>query len=432
MSQSSEQVRASLSGLCTKLLEPETPEAATLLRVAELVGCFETDRLDADSLRVFVRCSQCLELETSGELALALGHTMARLSALAHGGARETFLHDGALGVLLRLAAHPLLAPAHAAATGLANLFAHALPGAAAAAAAAGLDHSANDHADWEFRRQLLEYEGGEVLRAVGRLAKRLAESEATEKAAGGATEEVDRTEVAATGPADAAPPAAPPPLAAGTRIEGAQRLGFGGKSSISTAATGGGTAGSSFCRTSALSDALAMVLMQLSQPPPQSASGGVGAVADGRRLITQRFCETGGLFALVRLCAHARPGGRGDVSARSRGKEQAQQAQQAQQAIGGLRALLACTMLHVAHLVPADAVLMGAAVDFAADTEPRVHSPAIGVLCRLATVETVRPLLKAGGALAALKRFKVSRAARRQPTLVARVSAAVRQCECE
>ena len=171
------------------------------------------------------------------------------------------------------------------------------------------------------------------------------------------------------------------------------------------------------------------MVLMQLSQPPPQSAGGGVGTVADGRRLITQRFCEAGGLFALVRLCAHARPGGCGDVSARSRGKEQAQQAQQA---IGGLRALLACTMLHVAHLVPADAVLMGAAVDFAADTEPRVHSPAIGVLCRLATVESVRPLLKAGGALAALKRFKVSHAARRQPTLVARVSAAVRQCECE
>ena len=101
--QTKEQVQASLSGLCTKLLEPETPEAATLLRVAELVGCFETDRLDADSRRVFVRCSQCLELETSGELALALGHTMARLSALAYGGAREAFLHDGALGVLLRL-----------------------------------------------------------------------------------------------------------------------------------------------------------------------------------------------------------------------------------------------------------------------------------------------------------------------------------------
>ena len=48
--QTKEQVQASLSGLCTKLLEPETPEAATLLRVAELVGCFETDRLDADTL----------------------------------------------------------------------------------------------------------------------------------------------------------------------------------------------------------------------------------------------------------------------------------------------------------------------------------------------------------------------------------------------
>lgn len=424
--QTPDEVQASLSGLCSALLEPEAPDAPTLLRVAELVACFKTEQLGDDSLRVFVRCSQCLELEPSGELALALGHTLARVCPLAHGPARAHFLRGGALDALLRVAAHPLLGPAHAAATGLANLFAHALPGAAAAAAAVGMDRSTNDAYDWEYRRQLLEHRGGAVLRAVGHLSKRLAESEATaaEEEAMAAKTSSER-EYETEGEKRVAPRTALP-SALGARIEGVDRLGFGGKTSIPTAdITETAVEGCTFCRSDALADALAMVIMQLSQPPPQDAysAAGAAAVADGRRLVTQRFCEAGGLFALVRLCAHARPSA-GSCATKQLPKQAALQ----QAGLAGLRAMLTCTMLHVSHLVPADAVLMGATVDFAKEMEPRIHAPAIGVLCQLATVESVRPLLRAGGALAALKSFKVSTYA--SPMLKSRAAVAVRQLE--
>ena len=330
-------------------------------------GDIEID-MDDDAIPTLIRAAS---LQNScGDIDEVVAQALEQLAIFAHSSLHEYFFKDRALGLMVNYASSPHHSVRCAAAAGIANLLM--------------LKEAADDSV---FRAKLLQ----QVPSLLGAI-RCLVEDESVLCAGLG-----EKTSIFT--PSNSASDNVTP-ASLGQKIEGGQKLGFGGMGSLPLAKHAHVDREGPGGLVNSMEHALIKTLLHLSTMPRPQAKPGTRPTAEtmktvrqGMILVTQHFYSDGGLQALCSLagrhCWAETTASTGNISSDD----------------SALMSMLAHTVLNLAHMATEPALLQ-MTVSFLQCPIPRVHTPAVGTICKLARAPEAQEELVRHGTVDALRAF--------------------------